>query len=149
MKKKTRVLPFKRRAPLEIVYWEVGVNLVRDGKWNKRHIDAMFREHKVREGQCIALFNNSHYFGGSGYHPPKCRLYVNLGGEPVTLIPAVDEGSQVDYQHRLNDWIRENFGTGLTNVDEVFDDFDSAYAVRTKRMRGAALAQKLLKKARG
>jgi hypothetical protein len=134
-----------KRPPLEIAYWDVGVNLTTDAKWNRAHILKQFRKYKIKPGQCIALFNNSRMFGGAGYHPPKCRLFVNWAGEPITLIPAVDDNEQVSYQLRLNMWLRHNFGTEISNVDTVLDTFDSQFASRQARKKAAAKAARKLK----
>lgn len=98
-----------RSLKLEFVSWEVGVDL-RTCQWNKHHIDSIVRKYKLQDGEAVAFFNNSKFFGGSGSQPPKCRLYFRWNGQAVSLIPPVDEGAkQVSYQLRLNEWIRATF----------------------------------------
>lgn len=98
-----------RRPLLEFVSWEVGVDL-RTCQWSRRYVDHIVKKYRLQDGQAVAFFNNSKFFGGSGSHPPKCRLYFKWNGQAVSLIPPVDEDNkQVSYQIKLNEWIRLTF----------------------------------------
>jgi hypothetical protein len=129
-----------RRPPIEIVDWEVGVNLKLDGGWSRARVAAVCRGKKLKHGQAFIMFNNSSMFGGSGSHPPKCRIYWCWNGEYLTCIPCVDDNDQVSYQLRLNEWMRKSFGTSLTNINEIFSDFETAYISRADRL--AKMAEK-------
>lgn len=133
-----------KRPPLEIVHWEVGVNMVTDAGWGRAKVQAVCRKYKLEHRQAIVLFNNSKMFGGIGTQPPKCRLYWCWNGEYMTCIPCVDDNDQVSYQLRLNEWMRKSFGTELTNIDEVFVEFETAYVSRAGRL--AKLADKASKR---
>jgi len=137
-----------RRAPMQIVYWEVGVNLRTDAGWSRAQVEKIAREHQLQDGQCVVLFNNSKYLGGSGSHPPKCRIYWMQAGRVMTLIPPTDSASQVDLQHQLNDWLRAVFGASVarTEMDGVLDEFDGHYCDRKQRMAAAAQAEQRRKK---
>jgi hypothetical protein len=138
------------RPPLEIVHWEVGVNLVTDGGWSREKVYKVCLEHKLKHRQAIVLFNNSKMFGGAGTHPPKCRIYWCWNGEFMTCIPCVDENDQISYQLRLNEWMRKSFGTDLTNIDEVFGEFEKSYVSRAERLaKMAAKAGKRMKRKAG
>ena len=136
-----------RRPPLQITDWEVGVNLTKEGGWSRRHVEKVIRQHKLQHGEAYVAFNNSRMFGGSGTQPPKCRIYWNWNEVGLTCIPAVDESDQVSYQLLLNRWLHQSFGTKLTNIDEVFTDFQKIYDERELRRRIAARAAEKLKSA--
>lgn len=140
-----------KKPPMEIVYWEVGVNLRTDAGWNRRHVEKLAKKHHLQESQCIIFFNNSRMFGGSGSQPPKCRIYWKQGGQVMTVIPPTDDASQVDFQLQLNDWMRQTFGTSVneTRLDEVIDEFDTLYESRKARMQAAKEASEVLESTSG
>jgi len=140
-----------KKTPMEIIYWEVGVNLRTDAGWNRRHVEKLAKKHRLEDNQCIILFNNSSMFGGSGSQPPKCRIYWKQGGQVMTVIPPTDDSSQVDFQLQLNDWMRKTFGSSIANtrLDEVMLEFDARYETRKVRMEAAQEAARALKASRG
>lgn len=110
--------------PLQFVHWEVGVDL-RDIRWNRRAVEKVVRKYRLRHGQAVIFFNNAREFGGNGSQPPKCRIYWVWNGQPLSIIPPVDEGArQVSYQLRLNEALRKMFSCprGLTELMTGFDD---------------------------
>lgn len=126
-----------KHLQLEFVSWEVGVDL-RTCQWNKYHVDFIVKKYKLKDGEAVAFFNNSKYFGGSGSHPPKCRLYFRWNGQAVSLIPPVDEGAkQVSYQIRLNEWIRATFYV----PDAMGKDLNQVTVEQQRRMELAKKAR--------
>jgi hypothetical protein len=132
-------LPFL--PPLQIVHWEVGVDL-RDIRWNKREVERIVRRYRLRHGQAVIFFNNAKEFGGNGTQPPKCRLYWVWHGQAVSIIPPVDEGArQVSYQLRLSEWMRNAFGCS-TRLTEVLTGFEDALGRRQAAIEAARKRRK-------
>ena len=134
-----------RRPPLVIRHWEYGVNLVTDAKWSTDFIRRYIAKHVPKHGDAVVYFNNSKMFGGSGSQPPKCRLYWNWHGQIVTCIPQVEEFAykQVDYQHKLNAWLRRNFGVS-TDLGEFFTEYTGRFSSYEERRTAAKKAAKKL-----
>ena len=138
---KSNVVPLRRRL-LEIVNWEIGVNM-RDAGWRRRDVQAVIRKYSLQHGQAVIFYNNSRYwFGeGGGSHPPRCRIYWMWNGIGCTCIPPVDEGNkQIDYQYKLNDWIRRTFLCQKEMLEDVLGIFDTNFGEREKRRAAAAMA---------
>lgn len=132
-----------RRSPLQIVDWEFGCDL-RDYGWAAETVDEVVRQYKLKHRQAVVFFNNSKMFGGSGSHPPKCRIYWMWNGQAMTLIPPVRRsGAQVDFQHDLNRWIREHFGEAK-GLGEFLDEYTERYTSSSERRRAAKKAGKKL-----
>lgn len=122
---------------MKFVDWAVGVNL-REAGWSRREVDRVVSKYKLQDGQAVIFFNNARMFGGSGSQPPKSRIYWMCNGQGVTLIPPVDNDRQVDYQLRLNEWLRASFGmpdkmSVLDKSEEYAERRRLAIAARKKR----------------
>lgn len=134
-----------KQPPLVIRHWEFGVNLVTDAKWSATFIRKKIAKHIPEHRDAVVLFNNARMFGGSGSQPPKCRIYWNWHGQVLTCIPAV-EGlayKQVDFQHKLNAWMRKNFGV-RTDLGEFFDTYSERFDTYSERRQAAKKAAKKL-----
>jgi len=134
----------RQAAPIEIVAWEVGVDL-RNVSWSEQAMRKALAGYKLRHAQCVLLFNNSRMFGGSGSQPPKCRMYLNWHGQVLTLIPQVRRTNvQATYQLDLNRWLAKNFGADASlELDTVFGTYHEHYTARRKRQIAALRAKRL------
>jgi hypothetical protein len=143
----SNLVPIKS-PPLVIRYWEFGINLVTDAKWNASFIKKEIEQHIPRHRDAAILFNNAKMFGGSGTQPPKCRLYWNWRGMVMTCIPPVEEmgSKQIDFQHLLNAWLRKEFGIEA-DLQDAFDEFETRYADVKARRKAAKKALKKIKRA--
>lgn len=140
--RQARIVPIKR-SPLVIVDWEYGCDL-RDYGWSEDAVREVVRKYKLQHRQAVVFFNNSKMFGGSGSHPPKCRIYWMWNGQALTIIPPVKRSNaQVDYQHDFNAWLRAHFGTAK-NLDGFFDEYEARYATTKQRRESAKQARKKL-----
>lgn len=135
-----------KQPPLQIVDWEYGCDL-RDYGWSEETVAEVVKKYKLRHRQAVIFFNNSKMFGGSGSHPPKCRIYWVWNGQALTVIPPVRRtNEQVDYQHDLNAWLRRQFGTAK-GLDGFFDQFTERFESGAERRAAARKVAKKLKKA--
>jgi len=106
---------------MKIIDWEFGQDL-RDINHAEAAINRMTEKYTLQDGQAVVFFNNSRWCGGSGYHPPKARLYFRYRGRTVLICPAVRRrGDQVDFMLDFALWLRDNVQgakqiVGLTDV---------------------------------
>jgi hypothetical protein len=115
---------------MNIVDWEYGVDL-RDITHREEAINAAQAKYELKDDQAVAFFNNSRWFGGAGYHPPKVRLYYRVKGRTMLLCPAIRRsGDMVDFMHDFSRWLRDEVtgGDQIDGLDEIITEMEERAA---------------------